>query len=209
MMPPTKSCLHCGSTITKLPRHSMKTWETRVKFCSRVCTYAFIKDDPEWRRKQSLAHKGKTRGPHSEETKEKIRRTLTRLAPSVCETCGKKVTRGYKRCKRHRIFTESMRRNIGNANRGEKSQWWKGGITPINKHIRNSVRYLQWRKTVMERDDYTCVLCGKRGGDLEADHIKPFAYYPDLRFDITNGRTLCEPCHKETETYALKLKEAA
>lgn len=78
---------------------------------------------------------------------------------------------------------------------------WKGGITPENKKIRASVEYMQWRISVFERDNYTCVWCGQLGGKLNADHIKPFAHYPELRLDIKNGRTLCVPCHKRTESY--------
>lgn len=92
---------------------------------------------------------------------------------------------------------------------GEKNGSWKGGVNPINHTIRNSLEYKLWRTAVFERDDYTCIWCGVRNGNgkkitLNADHIKPFALFPELRFAIDNGRTLCVPCHKTTETYGGK-----
>jgi 5-methylcytosine-specific restriction endonuclease McrA len=43
--------------------------------------------------------------------------------------------------------------------------------------------------------------CGERGGRLEADHIKPVSKFPELIFELTNGRTLCRDCHFKTITY--------
>lgn len=93
-----------------------------------------------------------------------------------------------------------------NARRGENHPQWKGGVTSAYKTIRKSSEYIAWRTAVFERDHYTCQICGLKPGmgkrvDLQADHIKPFAMYPELRFELTNGRTLCIPCHQNTDTY--------
>lgn len=94
---------------------------------------------------------------------------------------------------------------------GENSSLWKGGITSINLAIRSSLEYKLWRTAVFERDKYTCIWCGAKfikgvtgRVAIHADHIKPFAHYPELRFAIDNGRTLCAPCHRTTDTYGYK-----
>lgn len=92
--------------------------------------------------------------------------------------------------------------------RGANSQFWKGGITKKNQEIRNSLEYKLWRTAVFERDGYTCIWGGRsHGSKLHADHIKPFSLFPELRFAIDNGRTLCEECHEKTDTYLSKAKK--
>lgn len=81
--------------------------------------------------------------------------------------------------------------------RGSNHHSWKGGIKPINEKIRHSNEYVLWRLVVFTRDNFTCQNCGdNRGGNLNAHHIKPFAAFPSLRFEISNGITLCETCHE-------------
>lgn len=91
----------------------------------------------------------------------------------------------------------------------EKSPSWKGGITPLVNQIRHCFKYRQWRSDVFTRDDFTCQKCGKRGGDLEAHHLKEFnlilkanniktleeALVREELWNINNGRTLCLKCH--------------
>lgn len=92
--------------------------------------------------------------------------------------------------------TPPPRQNVKNYRRGKDNHLWRGGITPETVRIRTSPEMRRWRQSVFERDNYTCRICQHRGGDLHADHIKPFALYPELRFDIDNGRTLCVRCHQ-------------
>lgn len=98
--------------------------------------------------------------------------------------------------------------NYGKPNyngRGENCHLWKGGVTKESAKIRTSLEYKNWRRSVFERDDYTCQECGKRGGNLYAHHQKDFALHQHLRFDISNGITLCLLCHKKTDNYPKNL----
>lgn len=80
---------------------------------------------------------------------------------------------------------------------GKGNPQWKGGITEINHRIRTSLEYKLVREACFKRDNYTCIWCGQRGGRLNADHIKPFSLFPELRLALDNLRTLCESCHKK------------
>jgi hypothetical protein len=59
---------------------------------------------------------------------------------------------------------------------------------------RYTANAVMWRRTVFERDDYTCQECGAQG-EINAHHIKEWSKYPSLRFDASNGITLCFKCH--------------
>lgn len=77
-----------------------------------------------------------------------------------------------------------------------KYHWnYQGGISAENHVIRNSTAMKNWRENVFSRDNFTCMHCGQRGGILNAHHIKPFSSFPELRFEIRNGITLCQDCH--------------
>lgn len=154
------------------------------------------------RNKISLATVG-TNNPfygkrHKSETIEKIR--LFHLGKKLSEETKRKMSKSRK----GRKFSMEHRRKIGlsHLKLKEKCWNWRGGITPINEKIRKSLEYKLWRKAVFERDNYQCIWGRKKHGNkLQADHIKPFALYPELRFAIDNGRTLCVNCHKTTITY--------
>lgn len=78
---------------------------------------------------------------------------------------------------------------------------WKGGISTANEKIRKSFKYRIWRDEIFERDNYICQMpdCDKTERYLNAHHIKLFSKFPELRFDINNGITLCKKCHNKTK----------
>jgi 5-methylcytosine-specific restriction endonuclease McrA len=55
--------------------------------------------------------------------------------------------------------------------------------------------YSIWRTACFQRDHYTCQRCEQVGGHLECHHVKFWKYYPESRFDVDNGMTLCKKCH--------------
>ena len=120
-----------------------------------------------------------------------------------CGICGTPIRVWTKRPQKNCIKCASgLRAGAQNPN-------WKGGVTNENQQIRRSPEGVAWRKAVFGRDCFTCQICGQVGGTLHADHIKPFAYYPDLRTELSNGRTLCKECHEKTDTYLCGAKKHA
>lgn len=101
-----------------------------------------------------------------------------------------------------RPSAESIRKAIetktrrGTILRGNRHPNWKGG-RPWRRF--RDPRYLRWRNAVLDRDRYRCRACGrlcrKYEKGLAAHHLASYSAWPDLRFDITNGITLCRSCH--------------
>ncbi len=86
-----------------------------------------------------------------------------------------------------------------------KHHWnWKGGNSPTYRKVRSSIEFRLWREAVFARDNWTCQICKKRGEKLHPHHIFSFSKYPELRFNIQNGITLCEICHRRIHGNSLK-----
>ena len=110
------------------------------------------------------------------------------------------------------IRTPETLKKMSKAHIGQIS-CWKGGITKLNKLIRHSKKYEQWRSDIFKRDNWTCQTCGKRSCYLEAHHIKEFhlilkenkifSIEDSLKckelWSIENGVTLCKYCHNLTK----------
>ena len=194
------NCIDCGKEISNF----------YAKRCVR-CSNKEKNSKPEVRIKLSISNKGKqnTLGHKlTEEHKQKISKgNKGKRKPPRSIEHNRKQSESHK----GKIHSLETRMKMSFSHRGEKGSGWRGGVTPIHVTIRHSIEYRLWRTAVFKRDNYTCVWCGLKSGNgvavvLNADHIKPFCDYPELRFAIDNGRTLCRECHKKTDTYAGKYK---
>ena len=80
--------------------------------------------------------------------------------------------------------------------RGKKHPRWKDKKYKRYIHKCWTKSYKKWREAVFKRDDWTCQKCLKKGGTLNAHHIKSWVDNPKLRYTVYNGITLCIKCHR-------------
>lgn len=127
---------------------------------------------------------------------------------TITDSMRLKMSLASKGSKRHtQRHTENTKRKISESKTGKllgkNNPNWKGGTSREYKEGYYSKKYITWRNSVFERDNYTCQECGVMGNIkyLTAHHIKSWAHYPELRFEVNNGKTLCEDCHEKTDNY--------
>lgn len=130
--------------------------------------------------------------------------------PRRRKSCSKRCEYEYKRLKYSKkmsdIFlayyeTERGKERIFSM-LGANNLNWRGGVTSKQGKLRNKYgrRLKVWSRLVKERDNYVCALCG-RNESSRSHHVLPFADYPQYRFDVDNGVTLCAACHRRLEYY--------
>ena len=173
------NCLYCGGEIiAKYPGMN----KASRKFCSYSC---------------NTSYKNKNL-PVSKERRKKASERMKNLW----------LNEAY----RKKMSSEERKNKLSNINSGSKSHFWIDGRTDKNRTLRSCAKYKDWRKAVFLRDNFTCQVCKKRNVAglnlvLNADHIKPWSQFPELRFDINNGRTLCLECHLQTPTFGSKTNQ--
>ena len=121
----------------------------------------------------------------------------------ICKTCGKTF----------KVFPSVVKNGGGNTcsrecyhkwNSGERHPNWTGGYTEEEYKKRKGRGNKPFRNSILKRDDYTCVMCNTKRAPLEVDHIYPWALFPELRYELNNGRTLCQECHGKTPTWGTR-----
>lgn len=164
-----RPCLVCGTEVYRTP--CQDAVNERV-FCKRACYYKWMSSNSG----QTTSHwKGGD-------------------VLMVCAVCSSEFSISRKQLKKERKYCSKA--CYGKARAGDQHHNWQGGISTEREQIKQTDEYRQWRLSVFRRDHFKCVACLTKDR-LEAHHLKPFSAFPDLRFDVDNGATLCRPCHNQ------------
>lgn len=123
-----------------------------------------------------------------------------------------------------RVLSVEHRKKIGEANKGRKkpdnfgkkmsgeNNWnWIADRTKLAKYsngneYRNSPASREWSKIVRDRDKWLCRIADNNcEGRMEAHHILGWTAYPELRYEVNNGITLCHFHHPRKRNDEMRL----
>jgi len=79
--------------------------------------------------------------------------------------------------------------------KGPNHPSWKPHLSAKDRARQRGPEINQWRKSVFAHDNYSCNICSKRGGKLNAHHKDGWHHCKERRFDVSNGITLCKEHH--------------
>jgi len=208
--------------ICKQCRKTFNADRAERKFCCKECYSKFQSEMGELERLQNNRGRkrkkrttstcevcGKVFEHHiARQTKYCSRECWTKRNPPVlkeCLLCDREFW-SYKSDKKQYCSKKCYNIAQRDLQKGENSHFWDGGKTNKNQILRSRAEYTEWRLKVFIRDEYTCQDCGKKSGNgykvyLQAHHLKSFSEYPDLRYEVDNGITLCKDCHRGRHTH--------
>lgn len=200
-----KECLQCGKTFKKKSSTSFKQWLSASIFCSRRCAQLSRKGIKLLHLAEYQFSKGFTpanKGKKDPASSIRMRRDnpMKRHDIKLKSSLSHRGKRHSAETRRKMSAAQKLVVSSGNHN------FYKHGKSSANKMARKNVEYKIWRSAVFQRDGWLCQTCRLRENNkLHAHHIKSWADYPELRFDVENGVTLCEDCHKLTDSYPQNL----
>ena len=134
----------------------------------------------------------------SKKTREKIRQShLGKKLPPFTKKHKEKLRQSHLgRSWGH--HTRESKEKIRQSRLGEKHWRWNPNRELLKRNLRNDPEYKQWVRKVKLRDKQTCLINDEncKGYNI-VHHIFPWRKYPKLRYELTNGITLCQAHHRQ------------
>lgn len=129
----------------------------------------------------------------------KIVKNISTVARGNSTSCGcfRKQFLSDNNCMYDKALAASVGRKVSIARQGIEEKDYVGPITSVNRLIRYSADGKQWTSDILKSADFTCDICGIRGGSLHAHHLLNFSSHPEERFNLDNGVCLCEDHHRK------------
>lgn len=145
----------------------------------------------EHRRNLGIANKGKKR---TQEFKDRVG-DFFRGRPSPRKGVPLLARRG-------KLHSEETKRHLSNywkgKRKGQEHPRWVDNRNLLAKasEKRNDTSHHEWARNVKMRDKWKCKIENKNcSGRLEAHHILTWREFPELRYQLNNGITLCHAHH--------------
>ncbi len=186
----TAICKQCGGKFTG-------RFSPNRDLCGVPCRQLWLNDPernpakrPDVRRKLSVAAKGNKWSVGrtvSKETRDKISQSLS----------GRELSTEHRAAISRGVRKAGCRPPLNTHLVGPNHPNWIDGSSTIRQTQFHNPRYRTWRKAVLDRDGWACQDCGHKGSSLHAHHLKPWGPYPALRYEVSNGVTLCSKCHHD------------
>lgn len=105
--------------------------------------------------------------------------------------------------RRGMALTPAGRDALRESKQGSSNPQWRGGTTPERAKIG---RWTTVQAPALHKaSDYTCQLCGGRGGRLHAHHVDPVYHNVHRAYDPANLLSVHAGCHRELESRNLEL----
>jgi hypothetical protein len=170
-MPVTVNCQQCGKLEAVRPSRAKN-----YKFCSYDCQGAWRQ--VHWRQENNPKFTGGIR-------------------EKDCQNCGKLMIKPRLRAisvfDRQKFCCKPCADVAGLRYTGPDNPNWNG--SPRRNH--RGGPHASWARQVISRDHATCQKCGVQGVELHAHHVVSYKEAPELRYEVSNGLTVCHRCHWE------------
>ena len=80
--------------------------------------------------------------------------------------------------------------------RGEKNPNYNPNLTDEDRDKHRGLDFIEWRDSVKDSAGWKCIICGSNK-NLEAHHLNGWRDFPDERFLLDNGVSLCRDHHND------------